>query len=78
MKYKEVISTGNPGWETEANELAQQRLPFVLVGWRFSFDNDACEQIAKRHKYQSRFDPNKDRAFFEPKTPAEEKGQGRR
>jgi hypothetical protein len=66
MKYKEVISTGNFGWEADAEQLAQQRQPFVLVGWRYSFDDEPCTRLAKHHNYRYRFDPNKDRAFFDP------------
>ena len=68
MKYKEVISTGTLGWEAEAEHLATQRQPFVLVGWRYSFDNETCTQFARRNRYRYRFDPDKDRAFFDPLT----------
>jgi hypothetical protein len=66
MKYQEIISVGNTGWEAEAEQLALRRQAFVLVGWRFSFDNELCTQIAKRFSYSYRFKPDEDRAFFEP------------
>jgi hypothetical protein len=67
MNYKEVIATQNPSWEEEIKELVKTRIKFVLVGWKYEHDNQICENIAVENHYQYRFDPSKDRAFFEPK-----------
>jgi hypothetical protein len=64
VEFKETVSTNDVDWKTQAEELAGAKKPFVLVGFNYSLHVGFYKQLVLRFELESRFDPNKSRAYF--------------
>lgn len=62
-----LVSTGEPEWQREVVRLAQRRIPFVLVGFRYVLDIAFCNALKERHNFQVTIDSETSRAHFKPK-----------
>jgi hypothetical protein len=66
MARKIVVSVRDTDWRNKAERLVQERKPFVFAGWRFSFDNQICRELARQYNYVYRTARNPDKAFLNP------------
>jgi len=64
IEFKEVVSSHNMNWEQEAESLAKAGIPFVLVGFNYSHDINFYEHLKSQFNLKSRFDPDKQQAYF--------------
>ena len=64
IDFKEVVSSHEMDWKQQAEALAQAGTPFVLFGFSYPHHVEFYNQLALRFDLQSRFDPNKERAYF--------------
>jgi len=53
----------------------EKKEKFVLVEWEYSFHNDDCAALAQEFDYNYRFNPEVDRAYFEPRKPTGERSR---
>lgn len=57
MEYMHVLSTDNPEWRKEAEQLAEAGTPFDLVGFNYSFDIQDYKELKRKYGLKARFHP---------------------
>ena len=75
MNYNDSISTAFSIWKSEVRKLMEKKEKFVLVEWESSFHTDDCAALAQEFDYNYRFNPEVDRAYFEPRKPTGERSR---
>jgi hypothetical protein len=68
MKCDDVLNANDSKWRAEARLLMEQGKHFVVVEWRFPFDERNSVALAQEFDYSVKFDHTKDQAFFAPKS----------